>query len=145
MCREYGVDRAASLAELFRWSDVVVELAPKKPEYFHIVDESVLRELRPGSVFVNGGRGACVDEEALVRVVREGRIQIGLDVYETEPLPGNSSLRGLSNVILLPHIGGPTRDRRVDSGRLALSNLKRYLAGEPLEAKITAETYDRIT
>jgi phosphoglycerate dehydrogenase-like enzyme len=54
-------------------------------------------------------------------------------------------LRGLDNITLLPHLGGPTRDRRRDSGALALRNIRAYLRGEPLEAVISLDIYDRAT
>jgi len=78
-------------------------------------------------------------------VAQEGRLQIALDVFEQEPLPADSPLRGLSNVTLLPHLGGPTRDRRRDCGALALKNLRTFLRGEPLKAAISLDVYDRST
>jgi phosphoglycerate dehydrogenase-like enzyme len=140
---DLGVKRAQSLEELFATSDVVVELAALTPENHHIVDEKILRLIPAGGVFVNVGRGSVVDEVALTRVAKEGKIQVALDVYEVEPLPVDSPLRGLSNVTLLPHLGGPTRDRRCDSGRLALKNLRAFLEGKPLEAVISLDVYDR--
>lgn len=140
-----NVTRARSLEDLFSGSDVLIELAPAKPENRHMVDEAMLRRLPEGATFVNVGRGMVVDEEALVRIAREGRLQIGLDVYEKEPLPADSPLRGLPNVSLLPHLGGPTRDRRVECGKLALRNIRRYLSSEPLENVITEVIYDRAT
>jgi phosphoglycerate dehydrogenase-like enzyme len=86
-----------------------------------------------------------VDEQALIRIAREGRLQIALDVFEQEPLAPDSPLRGLPNVTLLPHLGGPTRDRRRDSGALALKNLRAFLKGEPLEAVMSLDVYDRST
>jgi phosphoglycerate dehydrogenase-like enzyme len=142
---EYGVDRAVHLRDLFDWSQVLVELAPLKPENRHIVDRDLLQRLEPGSVFVNVGRGACVDQQALIEMAVAGHVQIGLDVYEEEPLPVDSPLRGLRNVTLLPHIGGPTRDRRIESGKLALANLKRYAGGKTLVAQVSRDSYDRIT
>jgi len=121
----------------------VVELAPETPDTYHIVDEAMLRLIRPGGVFVNVGRGSVVDEDALARVAAEGRIQVGLDVYEVEPLPAASPLRRLPNVMLLPHLGGPTKDRRRDCGRFGVENLDRYLKGEPLESEVTLDIYDR--
>ena len=140
----HGVARAASLESLFVDNDIVVEMAPLLPETNEIVTEALLRAIRPGGVFVNVARGAIVDEVGLVRVAREGRIHIGLDVYATEPLPADSPLRGLPNVVLLPHIAGPTTDRRRDAGEFALRNLRAYAAGEPLEAVISAENFDRV-
>jgi phosphoglycerate dehydrogenase-like enzyme len=142
---KYGVRRASALEELFRENDVVVELAPLIPQTTGLVTEAILRQLRPGSVFVNVGRGSVVDEAALARVAAEGQVQFGLDVFTQEPLPADSPLRGLRNVTLTPHVAGPTPDRRRDSGELALRNLRAYAAGEPLEAAITPERYDSST
>ncbi|HYC72514.1 MAG TPA: hydroxyacid dehydrogenase [Opitutaceae bacterium] len=143
--REYGVRRAASLEALFAESDVLVEIAPLIPATAGIVSEKLLRLLPPGSVFVNVGRGAVVDEDALVRVAREGRIQFGLDVFAREPLAPDHPLRGLPNVFLTPHLGGPTVDRYSDATALALRNLRAYAEGLPLEAIVTPEVYDRST
>ena len=137
-----GVVRARTLEELFSTNDVIVELAPLTPLTFHSVDEMILRAIRPGSVFVNIGRGAVVDEAALVRVAAEGAIQVALDVFEQEPLPLTSPLRGMPNVTLLPHIAGPTKERRRDCGALACRNLERYVNNEPLEARVTLDIYD---
>ena len=140
-----GVTRAESLDQLFSTSDVVVELAAAIPENYHLVTERHLRLIPEGGVFVNVGRGCVVDEAGLIRVAREGRIQVALDVFEPEPLPSGSPLRGLPNVTLLPHLGGPTRDRRRDAGRLALKNLRAFLRGDALEAMVTPDIYDRST
>jgi len=88
-----------------------------------------------------------VDEAALIRVARDraADLQIGLDVYEIEPLPKDSPLRGLPNVALLPHIAGPTKDRRQDTASFAIENLQRFLQGKPLESVITLDVYDRAT
>lgn len=139
----YKVQSCPTLDALFADNDIVVELAPLIPETMGCVTERHLRLLKPGSVFVNVGRGAVVDEDALVRVAREGKVMFGLDVFRTEPLPPTHSLRGLTNVSLTPHIGGPTTDRRRDAGAFALRNLHAYAAGTPLEAVVTAELYDR--
>ena len=141
----HGARRFASLEELFAWSDVVIEVAPFNPATAKVVNEPLLRRLRPGAVFVNVGRGGVVDEEALLRVARDGQIQVGLDVYATEPLPPDSGLRGLPNVVLLPHLAGPTLDRRRDAGAQALRNLQAYDAGRPLQAVITPEIYDSLS
>jgi phosphoglycerate dehydrogenase-like enzyme len=139
----FGVKRLASLEQLFAESDVVVELAAATPENYHVVTENHLRMIPEGGMFVNVGRGCVVDLDGLLRVAREGRLQIALDVYEQEPLPADSPLRGLPNVTLLPHLGGPTRDRRRDAGALAVKNLHAFLSGEPLDAVVTLDVYDR--
>lgn len=143
--QEWGVERSATLEALFAENDIIVELAPLIPATRGIITEKLLRLIRPGGVFVNVGRGAVVDEPALLRVAREGVIQIGLDVFSSEPLPADSPLRGLPNVTLTPHLAGPTTDRRRDAGAFALRNLQAYAAGRPLEAVITPEVYDYST
>lgn len=142
---ELGVARVTSLDDLFAGSDVLIELAAATPENSRIVSEKLLRLMPEGGVFVNVGRGCVVDEAALLRVAREGRLDVALDVYDQEPLPGDSPFRGLPNVTLLPHLGGPTRDRRRDCGALALKNLRAFLGGRPLEAAISLDIYDRST
>jgi phosphoglycerate dehydrogenase-like enzyme len=138
----HGVRASASLERLFADNDVIIELAPLNPDTVGIVTERLLRLIPEGGVFVNVGRGAVVDEAALVRVAREGRIQVGLDVYGTEPLPADSELRTLQNVALLPHLGGPTSDRSRDAGAFALKNLQAYSDGSGLESVITPEILD---
>ena len=68
-----------------------------------------------------------------------------LDVYEQEPLPADSPLRGLLNCHLTPHTAGPTPDRYVDFGRAAIDNIRRYLRGEPLMHRVDMRIYDLIT
>ena len=143
--REYGIRRASSLEALFAGSDVLVELAPLIPATTGLIDEKLLRLLPPGAAFVNVGRGAVVDEAALIRVAREGKIQFGLDVYAREPLAPDHPLRGLTNVFLTPHFAGPTLDRYPDATAFGLRNLRAFTQGLPLEAVITPEVYDRST
>jgi len=140
--KEFGVTCTRSLDTLFADNDIIVELAPLVPATAGCVTEKQLRLIRPGGVFVNVGRGQVVDEDALVRVAREGHIFIGLDVFAVEPLPPNHPLRGLTNVMLTPHLAGPTIDRRRDAGAFALRNLEAYAEGRPLEAVVTPEVYD---
>jgi phosphoglycerate dehydrogenase-like enzyme len=141
----HGIHRAATLEALFAENDIIVELAPLNEATRGVVGESLLRLIRPGGVFVNVGRGAVVDEAALLRVAQAGQILVGLDVYGVEPLPVDSPFRGLRNVSLTPHIAGPTTDRRCDAGAFAVANLEAYAAGRPLQAVITPGIYDTST
>ncbi|MBI5770452.1 MAG: hydroxyacid dehydrogenase [Verrucomicrobia bacterium] len=142
LARAHGVERAASLEALFAENEIIVELAPLIPATTGVVTEKILRLIRPGGVFVNVGRGAVVDEAALLRLAQEKKIAIGLDVYTDEPLPAGSGFRALPHVNLTPHIAGPTIDRYPDAGAFALKNLRAYAEGRPLEAVITPEVYD---
>lgn len=145
LARTYGVTPAASLDALFAGNEILVELAPLIPATIGSVDERRLRLIRPGGVFVNVGRGAVVDEAALLRVAREGHLSVGLDVFAEEPLPADSGFRALPRVHLTPHLAGPTLDRYPDAGAFALRNLAAYAAGRPLEAVITPAIYDLST
>jgi phosphoglycerate dehydrogenase-like enzyme len=145
LLEEFGVQRAKDLETLFSQNDVVIELAALTPKNTGIVTEELLRSIPAGGVFVNVGRGAVVDEPALARVARDGHIQVALDVYTSEPLPENSPLRGMTDVLLLPHLGGPTTDRRRDATSLGIANIRRYLNGEDLESRITPSVYKRST
>lgn len=128
--RMYGPGELhAMLAEC----DYVVLVVPSTPATFHLIDEAALRAIRPGAVLLNVARGAVVNEPALVRALQEGWIAgAGLDVFEAEPLPSDSPLWSMPNVIITPHVAGLTphyHDRIMD---LFAQNLRRYLAGEPL-------------
>jgi phosphoglycerate dehydrogenase-like enzyme len=140
--KHYGIRTAVSLEALFAENDIIVELAPLIPATLGIVNEKLLRLIRPGGVFVNVGRGAVVDEAALLQVAQEGRITVGLDVFTVEPLPADAGFRGLPNVTLSPHLAGPTNDRRRDAGEFALRNLRAYAEGRPLSGVITPQVYD---
>jgi phosphoglycerate dehydrogenase-like enzyme len=88
-------------------ADFLVVLVPASERTRHIVDAGVLGAMRPDAFLVNIARGAVVDEAALAACLAEGRIAgAGLDVFGAEPLPTDSPLWGLPNVILTPHVGG---------------------------------------
>jgi phosphoglycerate dehydrogenase-like enzyme len=143
--KQHGIRRSATLEDLFAQNDIIVELAPLIPSTTGIITEKLLRLIQPGGVFVNVGRGAVVDEVGLLKVAREGKIMVGLDVFSKEPLPADSGFRGLPNVTLTPHLAGPTTDRRRDAGAFALDNLRAYVADQPLQAVITTRVYDTST
>lgn len=141
----WGVRRETSLARLYSENRIVSVHASNTPENFHVVNADILARMRDGAVLVNTARGAVIDEKALAAKLAEGKVWAALDVFEQEPLPPDSPLRRLNNVLLIPHEGGPTQDRQKDMGRHALQNLRRYLSGQPVSDVVTAEKYDLIT
>jgi len=143
---EHGVTRAESLEALFAENPVVVNLAPLTAETTDTIKREHLMAL-PASegVLVSVGRGPVLNEAALIEVAQSGRIQFALDVFHEEPLPADSPLRGLANVMLTPHRAGPTDDRMRDAGEFALKNLRAYGNDEPLLAVVTPEIYDAST
>ena len=87
--------------------------------------------MKPGAIFVNGSRGAIVDEDALIGALNQGRLRAaGLDVFAVEPLPPDSPLRTHPRVTALPHIGSATHETRHAMARLATTQLLQALAGE---------------
>jgi glyoxylate reductase len=119
----------ASLADLLQESDFISLHVPLTAETRHLIGPEELCLMKPSAFLINTARGAVVDEQALLSVLREGRIAgAGLDVYENEPTltPG---LTDLANVVLLPHVGSATRETRTRMAALAMTNLLDGLAG----------------
>lgn len=103
----YPVVDAGGLDALLAETDLLVSLLPAVPATRHILDARLLSLLPPTARFVNVGRGATVDEAALVDALRSGRLAgAALDVMETEPLPEDSPLWDVPNLILTPHVAG---------------------------------------
>jgi glyoxylate reductase len=88
--------------------------------------------MRSGATLINTGRGALVDEEALIDALSSGRLRAGLDVFEFEPLPADHPLFSLDNAVLLPHVGSATFSTRMAMVIRALENLRAGMSGQPL-------------
>jgi glyoxylate reductase len=98
-----------------------------------LLGAEAIARMRSGAVLVNTTRGGVVDEAALVAALRSGRVAAaGLDVFAEEPLPPDSPLLSLPNVVLLPHIGSASVATRSRMAELAVANLLAGLAGHPL-------------
>jgi phosphoglycerate dehydrogenase-like enzyme len=142
---KYGVKRERDLKSLYSKNHVISIHASNTPENRHIVNAEILASMQDGAVLVNTARGAIVDTAALIAELKRGRIQASLDVYDPEPPPPDSPLRGLLNCQLTCHTAGPTPDRMVDFGDAAIDNVRRYVSGQPVERVVDAKKYDLIT
>jgi len=121
------------LQEMLRFSDYIVIAVPLTQETEKLIGEAELRVMRPNAYFVNVARGRVIDEAALIRALQEHWIAgAGLDVTEEEPLPADSPLYSMPNVILTPHISGLSvhYDQRLT--KLFADNLQRYRTGQLL-------------
>ena len=107
----YGL-QAASLEEIFSTCDVVSLHTPLYDATYHLIGRDLLRLLRPGALFLNTSRGAIVDQAALEQELATGRFRAVLDVYEQEPPADDCPLYAMDNVLMMPHMGGPTVDLR---------------------------------
>lgn len=107
--QEYGMERA-SLEEIFETCDVISVHTAFNEKTKHFIGKQLLSKIKDGALFINTSRGGVVDEKALVDELEKGRFSAALDVFEIEPLPGESKLYSLDNAVLIPHRGGPTQD-----------------------------------
>ena len=130
----------SDLTYLLSEADYVVIAVPLTEESRSLIGERELREMKPTARIINIARGAIIDEAALVRALKEKWIGgAALDVFEQEPLPPDSELWGMENVILTPHISGGTPVYMERAVELFCDNLRRYLAGEPLRNTVQVE------
>jgi phosphoglycerate dehydrogenase-like enzyme len=126
----FGLDQ---LDEMLPRCDYVLLVLPLTDETRGVLNARTLPLLKPTAFVINYGRGALVDEPALIAALQAGQLGgAALDVFEHEPLPASSPLWDLPNVIVTPHISGWTSRYDELAVQLFADNLKRYLAGEPL-------------
>jgi phosphoglycerate dehydrogenase-like enzyme len=123
----------ADLHAMLREADFLVLAAPHTPETEGIIGEDELAVLKPTAVFINIGRGALVDEDALIRALQEKRLAgAALDVLREEPPPQDSPLWDMPNVILSPHSASTVAQENARITEIFCDNLRRYLSGKPL-------------
>lgn len=124
----------ATLEEVIADADYLVVSAPLTPGTHGLISRERIALMKSSAVLINVGRGATVDEVALVDALRGGRIRgAALDVFDVEPLPTEHPLWDLDNVLLSPHSADHTTDAHDRSMRFFVENLRRFRSGEPLE------------
>ena len=134
-----GFDELFPLSELDRLlpqADVVALTLPHTPETDGMMDRARLSSMKEDAVLLSAGRGSVLDQDALVELMNGGHLWgAALDVTTPEPLPEDSPLWDVPNLLLTAHVAGGLRlpVTRENCVRLALENLRRYLAGEPLK------------
>lgn len=134
----WPLDRVGDLAAVADWLVLALPLAP---ETRGIVSAAVLDRMKPTAHIVNVGRGELVDEEALVAALAGGRLAgAGLDVFAVEPLPADSALWDMPNVIITPHSSGFSLQSHDRAAERFVENLRRYLRGDALIGEILPPT-----
>jgi glyoxylate reductase len=136
-----GHVRRVDFDTVVREADVISLHTPLTPQTRHLVDEDVLRRMKPTAVLVNTSRGPVIDEAALVRALRSGWIAAaGLDVYEREPemVPGLAECR---NAVLAPHLGSATVKTRAAMARLCAENALAALDGRVPPTALNPEAW----
>ncbi|WP_051795029.1 D-2-hydroxyacid dehydrogenase family protein [Streptomyces sp. NRRL S-87] len=130
---EYGVTALATKEELLETSDFVSVHLVLGDRSRGLIGEPELRRMRPTAYLVNTSRAAVVDQDALLRALREGWIAgAGADVFDTEPLPADHPLRTAPNFLGLPHLGYVTRRNYEAYFSQAVEDIEAFLAGEPV-------------
>ncbi|MBV6271322.1 D-glycerate dehydrogenase [Alcaligenaceae bacterium CGII-47] len=135
-----GKAQAVELVVLLAQSDFVVVVLPLTAQTRGMIGEHAFSIMKRGAILINGARGPIVDEAALIGALDSGQLRAaGLDVFDIEPLPGDSPLRTHPKVLALPHIGSATHETREAMAEMATSNLLLALAGQaPLAIYPTA-------
>ncbi len=128
-----------TLDDLLEWADFVCVTVPLVAATREMFGAEQFRRMGADAIFINISRGGVVDEPALIAALEAGTIRAaGLDVFATEPLPADSPLARLDNVVALPHIGSATHETRQAMAALAVDNLLAVLAGKTPPARYDA-------
>ncbi|GGW31207.1 glyoxylate/hydroxypyruvate reductase A [Gemmobacter lanyuensis] len=121
----------AGLDTALRRTDILVTLLPRTPETENLMNARRIALLPPGAVIINPGRGALIDDDALLAALDAGAVgHATLDVFRQEPLPADHPYRHHPRVTVTPHIAADTRAST--AAQVVAENLRRALAGEPL-------------
>jgi lactate dehydrogenase-like 2-hydroxyacid dehydrogenase len=124
-----GAERRESIEAVLAESDFVSLHCPATPETKHLMNAARFAQMRNGAILINTARGDVVNEGDLIDALRSGAIAgAGLDVFEKEPVVPDA-LKGMENVVLLPHLGSATMETRVAMGMRALDNLEAFFGG----------------
>ncbi|RHW24518.1 dihydrofolate reductase [Nocardioides immobilis] len=134
-----GVHPISALPDLLPEADVVVLIVPLTAETRGLVDAGFLARLKDGALLVNVSRGPVVVTDDLVAALRSGRIHAALDVVDPEPLPADSPLWDVPNLLVSPHVGGASSAMWPRAYRLVRDQLHRFAAGEPLANVMSGE------
>jgi glyoxylate reductase len=137
-----GVEMLDGVDEVLRQADLVTIHTPLSDETYHIIGERELELMKPTAILVNTARGPCVDTDALYRALKDGKIAYAaLDVTEPEPIPLDSLLLELDNIIITPHIASASTQTRNRMAAMAAANLVAGLKGERLPNCVNPEVY----
>ncbi|MFO0012963.1 MAG: D-2-hydroxyacid dehydrogenase [Planctomycetota bacterium] len=121
------------LHKLAAWSEILILSLPLNEQTRGLIDRSVFETMERGGYLINLARGQCVNEHDMIEVLASGHLRgAGLDVTATEPLPPESPLYDMPQVLITPHVGAQSGPRYDDSTRLICENLRRHLQGQPL-------------
>lgn len=132
--------RKCDLNTLLKESDFVCVILPLSDQTYHLIGKEQLAQMKPSAILISAGRGPVIDEQALIAALQNGTLYAaGMDVFETEPLPKDSPLLRLPNVVALPHIGSATHETRYGMEACAVDNLIAALSGKITENCVNSQ------
>jgi len=132
------VHAVSELEALLPRAEVIILILPATAESNKLIGAREFSLMRQGALLVNAARGPIVDTEALIDALNTGRVRAALDVTEPEPLPEGHPLWSCPNLLLTPHVGGSSPQFAPRALRTAADELRRYIAGEPLQNVVQA-------
>jgi phosphoglycerate dehydrogenase-like enzyme len=122
------------LPEMLSKCDHVCITMPYTRATHHLFDKNMLAHMKASAYLYNVSRGKIIDEQALIAALSKGELSgAGLDVFESEPLPADSRLWEMENVIITPHVAGFTPHYFARTAALLADNLERFIEGQPLK------------
>jgi len=134
-----------SLDQMLARMDIISVNCPHTPATFHLLSARRLQLVQPHCYIINTSRGEVIDENALVRLLEQGKLGgAGLDVFEQEPAV-NPKLLAMDNVVLLPHMGSATLEGRLDMGDKVLINIKTFVDGHTPPDRVLMDIGPEVT
>lgn len=122
-----------NMSRIVKEMDIVVNILPLTEDTYQLYDERMFFSMKPGTVFVNVGRGPSVQTEDLIHALNEGQLSFAaLDVFEEEPLPKDSPLWEMENVLITPHISGLTPGFKAKLLAIFVQNLRQFIQDNTL-------------
>jgi D-3-phosphoglycerate dehydrogenase len=127
------VEKTERLEDVFSLCDIITLHAPLIKETKNLINSKLLELMKPDSILINCARGGIVNEEDLYNLLHEKKIRgAGVDVFEQEPLGQDHKLRGLSNIVLTPHLGASTKEAQERVSKMVLHQLNEFFLNNNL-------------
>jgi len=141
---KYNIEQVG-IDEIFETCDIITMQTALNEHTIDMITKKQLDKIKDGALFINTSRGPIVNEADLIAAVKEKRFDVVLDVYNQEPPPADSGLYGNDNLMMMPHMAGPTIDRRDMITNELLTDVQGNMAGAPLANEVPWERAEAMT
>ena len=137
--------KRASLEAIFSSCKIISLHSAMTEKNRHMITQELMELIKPESILINTARGGLIDEEAMIDLLEKDRFRVVLDVYETEPLPENHRIRNIKNSYFIPHMAGPTVDRRKFVTFALIDDILNFFDGKDLKLEISQSYKQHMT